>query len=193
MNFVHQEIISDTHRKTYNFPQNQIALYEIRPCDTSNWLFWRSRCDLWFCNLINKYDTPSFDKRKSHYPSLFCVFPLYVFRIYWSTRHDLITGAPYALLCNPTLAPWIEYVYHLWRHINLIVSAPFVTVNVLCCICIVYCKAYCGNKLLFCSVKKTIWLGHPKNNISFLLTDVSLKQHHTHSKYLEHLTRNNNR
>ena len=81
-----------------------------------------------------------------------CVFPLYVFRIYRSTRHELITGAPYALLCTLTLAPWIEYVYQLWGHINIIVSAPFVTVSVLCCICIVYCKAYSGNKLLFCSV-----------------------------------------
>ena len=51
-----------------------------------------------------------------------------------------------------TLAPWIEYVYQLWGHINIIVSAPFVTVSVLCCICSVYCKAYCGSKLLFCSV-----------------------------------------
>ena len=84
--------------------------------------------------------------------STVCAFPLYVFRIYWSTRHDLITGAPYALFCTLTLAPWIEYVYQLWGHINIIVSAPFVTVSVLCCICIVYCKAYCGNKLLFCSV-----------------------------------------
>ena len=30
-----------------------------------------------------------------------CVFPLYVFWIYWSTRHDWITGAPYALFMHP--------------------------------------------------------------------------------------------
>ena len=53
------------------------------------------------------------------------------------------------------LSPWIEYVYQLWGHINIIVSAPFVTVSVLCCNCIVYCKAYCGHKLLFCSVKNS--------------------------------------
>ena len=85
--------------------------------------------------------------------STVCVFPLYVFRIYWPTRHDSITGAPYMhFLCTLTLAPCIEYVYQLWGHINIIVSAPFVSVSVLCCICIVYCKVYCGNKLLFCSV-----------------------------------------
>ena len=84
--------------------------------------------------------------------STVCAFPLYVFRIYWSTRHDLITGAPYALFLHPYTCTWIEYVYQLWGHINIIVSAPFVTVSVLCCICIVYCKAYCGNKLLFSSV-----------------------------------------
>ena len=33
--------------------------------------------------------------------STVCVFPLYVFRIYWSTRHDLITGAPYAFFMHP--------------------------------------------------------------------------------------------
>ena len=33
--------------------------------------------------------------------STVCAFLLYVFRIYWSTRHDLITGAPYALFLHP--------------------------------------------------------------------------------------------
>ena len=79
--------------------------------------------------------------------------PLYVFRIYWSTRHDLITGAPYALFMHPYTCTlnWIcVSVTGAYKH--YCVSAPFVTVSVLCCICIVYCKAYCGNKLFFCSV-----------------------------------------
>ena len=56
------------------------------------------------------------------------------------------------ILRTLTLAPLIQNVHQLWGHINIIVSAPFVTVSVVCCICIVYCKAYCGNELLFFSV-----------------------------------------
>ena len=45
--------------------------------------------------------------------STVCVFPLYVFRIYWSTMHDLITGAPmhfYAHLhLHPELNMCISY------------------------------------------------------------------------------------
>ena len=87
--------------------------------------------------------------------STVCVFPLYVFRIYWSTRHDLITGAPYALFFSTlTLAPWIEYVYQLWGHINIIVSAPFVTVSVLCCICSV--SVYLRDRSSYCEISQDL-------------------------------------
>ena len=83
--------------------------------------------------------------------STVCAFPLYVFRIHWSTRHDLITGAPYALFLHPYTCTlnWIcVSVMGAYKHYCL---SP-ICHSVLCCICIVYCKAYCGNKLLFCSV-----------------------------------------
>ena len=38
------------------------------------------------------------------------VFPLYVFRIYWSTRHDLLTGTPYALLMHPNTGT-LNWIY----------------------------------------------------------------------------------
>ena len=55
-------------------------------------------------------------------------------------------------LCTLIFAPLIEYMYQLWGHINIMASGPFVTVSMLCCICIIYYKAYCGNKLLSYSV-----------------------------------------
>ena len=70
-----------------------------------------------------------------------CVFPMYVFKIYWSTRHDLITGAPYSYAFLSVMGA-CKHCFSPICH------------SVLCCICIVYCKAYCGNN---CFVLFTKW------------------------------------